>query len=310
VSMNIKKALEEFFKDKDMNSRGPLCVALLVTRKAREMDFPIDPEIFLTSKRTQVSGLSKSSVQKILGDHGVTRVLAEEGGRTSRGSVENMKNYVAFLNDLHHETVLDLDTIETWWVEKVRLYFSSKPFILRYDPSMSTRSIIRDLMDQAESRQSELQGSTCLGTVLQHLVGAKLDIILPDELEHHGASVADKPSGRDGDFTVDDVAIHVTTAPTEALLRKCRRNLEKGQRPVIITTSRGRPLADGLAHQEGISERVDVFEAEQFLSGNLYELGKFRKEGRRATAGEIVSRYNEIIRNCETEPGLEIDLSE
>ncbi len=285
-------------------------MALFVSRKAKTMDFPIDPERFLTAKRTQVSGLGKSSVQKILENHGITRVLAEEGGRTSRGSVENMTEYVNFLNDWRSDPSFDLDDIESWWIEKIRIYFSSKPFVLRYDPSLSTRSIIHDLLDQAESRQSGLQGSTCLGTVLQHLVGAKLDIILPGELEHHGASVADEPSGRDGDFTIDDVAIHVTTAPTEALMRKCRRNLEKGQRPVIITTGRGRPLADGLARQEGIAERVDVFEAEQFLSGNLYELGKFRKEGRKATAADIVTKYNEIVRTCETEPGLEIELSE
>ncbi|MEA3507947.1 MAG: DUF4928 family protein [Synergistota bacterium] len=285
-------------------------MALFVSRKAKAMDFPIDPERFLTAKRTQVSGLGKSSVQKILEYHGITRVLAEEGGRTSRGSVENMTEYVNFLNDWRSDPSFDLDDIESWWIEKIRIYFSSKPFVLRYDPSLSTRSIIHDLLDQAESRQSGLQGSTCPGTVLQHLVGAKLDIILPGELEHHGASVADEPSGRDGDFIIGDVAIHVTTAPTEALLRKCRRNLEKGQRPVIITTGSGRPLADGLARQEGIAERVDVFEAEQFLSGNLYELGKFRKEGRKATAADIVTKYNEIVRTCETEPGLEIELSE
>ena len=40
----------------------------------------------------------KYRIQRILADHGITRVLAEEGGRTSRGSVGLMQKYVEFLN--------------------------------------------------------------------------------------------------------------------------------------------------------------------------------------------------------------------
>jgi len=54
--------------------------------------------------------------------------------------------------------------------------------------------------------------------MLQHLVGAKLNLLLDDPIKHHGASVADDVSGREGDFVVEDVAIHVTTSPTEALI--------------------------------------------------------------------------------------------
>lgn len=37
-------------------------------------------------------------MQAVLNRHGITRVLAAEGGRTSRGSISNMREYVAFLN--------------------------------------------------------------------------------------------------------------------------------------------------------------------------------------------------------------------
>lgn len=308
--MRLEKALEDFSGENRMDGKGPLSVALVVTRRAKTLDFPLNPEVFLTNGGGQVVGLGKSAVQTILKDHGITRVLAEEGGRTSRGSVGKMKHYVEFLNQLSDEFDFDLDKIEAWWIQKVRKHFAAKPFILRYDPSKSTRAIIRDLLNQAEARQTGSPGSTCLGTMLQHLVGAKLDILLGPGLEHHGASVADEATGRDGDFPIDDVAIHVTTAPTEALLRKCSRNLEKGLKPVIITTTRGRPLADGLSEQAGIADRVDVFEAEQFIAGNLYEIGRFQREGRKATAQDIVSRYNEILDLCETDPGLKIEMSE
>ena len=40
-------------------------------------------------------------MQAILQRHGVACVLASEGGRTSRGSIGNMREYVAPLNQLY-----------------------------------------------------------------------------------------------------------------------------------------------------------------------------------------------------------------
>ena len=79
----------------------------------------------------QVAGLSKSSVQAILADYGITKVLAAEGGRTSRGSIKNMEDYVGFLNGLHEQGNCDLDVIEAWWVERVKDFFCVKAIQLK-----------------------------------------------------------------------------------------------------------------------------------------------------------------------------------
>ena len=100
---------------------------------------------------------------------------------------------------------------------------------------------------------------------------------------------------------MEDVAIHVTTSPSEALIRKCKRNLDNGLKPVVITMHRGAVVAEGLADQAGFGERLDIFEAEQFLAGNLYELGKFALAGRRTTTEQLVEAYNRIIDECETD---------
>lgn len=307
--MNLEKALLEFAQRNRMKSKGPLCVALVVTRHAKKLGLPLKPDELLTDAGGQVMGLGKSAVQAILNDHGIDRVLAEEGGRTSRGSVGNMRKYAAFLNELHSQGAVDLDAIENWWIERVKEYFAGKPFFLRFDASKSLRAVIRDLLEQAERRQSQSPGATFVGTMLQHLVGAKLDILLDSAIEHHGASVADESSGREGDFLVEDVAIHVTTSPSEALIRKCKRNLDNGLKPVVITMHRGAVVAEGLADQAGFGERLDIFEAEQFLAGNLYELGKFALAGRRTTAEQLVEAYNRIIDECETDPSLRIEVS-
>jgi len=306
--MKAEKALSRFAAEHAMRSKGPLCVALVVTRRAADTGLPLEPETLLADSRGQVRGLGKTAVQKILADHGITRTLAEEGGRTSRGSVGKMRAYVELLNDLHSRGECDLQAIEAWWVQQVEKYWAGKPLKLKLDPSQSMRAVISSILTQAESRQRNEPGATYVGTVLQHLVGAKLHLILGPDVQHRGASVADQPGGLPADFLIEDVAIHVTTAPSEALIRKCVENLETGLRPIIVTAGKGLALADGLAEQADIAARIDVFDGEQFLAGNLYELGLFGQEGRVRTAGELVEQYNQIVEECEGNPSLLIEM--
>jgi hypothetical protein len=305
--MKREAELEALFRANKMGGKGALCVGLAVTRHARSHSLPIDPSDLLTESRGQVSILGKSPIQKILADYGISRVLAEEGGRTSRGSVGLMQKYVAFLNDSGYGEA-DLEEAEQWWVAKVRVFFAGKPLALRLDPAKSLRAAVRDLIAQAEKRQAENSGATIVGTILQHLVGAKLAVLLGTDAPMHGASVADAVSGRAGDFEFGDVVIHVSTSPGEALMRKCRSNLEDGKRPLVITTYKRLPFAAGNAEDAGIADRVEIFDVEQFLAGNIYELGRFAREGRTQTAHAIVKRYNELVDALETDPSLKIEI--
>lgn len=88
---DLLTALRDFNKDRKFNRKGPLCVALVVTQHARKMGLPLDPDKLLTDAGGQVLGLGKGAVQAVLNRHGITRVLAAEGGRTSRGSISNKK---------------------------------------------------------------------------------------------------------------------------------------------------------------------------------------------------------------------------
>jgi len=305
--MSIENSLNEFVRRNKFSGKGKLCVALVITRHAKEFGLPLDPKLLVTEGSGQVKGLGKAAVQSILKEYGIDRTLAEEGGRTSRGSIGNMQIYVSLLNGLHAKGPLNLDEIEKWWINQVRNYFASKPFVLRYDSAKSIKAIINDLIDQAEKRQKEATGFTYVGTMLQHLVGAKLNIILTSPPEHHGASVADEVSDREGDFVIDDIAIHVTSSPSEALIRKCKRNINNDMKPIIITTSK--LVAEGLAKQAEIKDRVETFDAVQFLAENMYEIGNFTKSGSHTTIKKLISEYNIIINNCETDPSLIIKVT-
>jgi hypothetical protein len=302
-------AKEHRFSNKDGTfSKGALCVALVVTRHAMDKGLPLDHAQLLTDGGGQVLGLGKANVQLILQAHGISKVLAEEGGRTSRGSIGNMRAYVKFLNDLTPATEVTLSEIESWWIGRVRLYFTDRPLVLRLDAGKSLGVMIADLLAQADKRQRDRSGVMYVGALLQHLVGAKLDLI-HGGIEHHGASVADTSSGRMSDFVVGDVAIHVTCAPSESLIRKCNENLGYGHRPMIITPGDSVELARGLAKQAGLLDRVEIIEAEQFLAVSFYEHGEFRFSGSCEFAIQLVDRYNEIVGRHETDPGLRIEAS-
>ena len=188
-------------------------------------------------------------------------------------------------------------------------FFAARPFKIRLDTSHSLRTVVRDVVEQAVERQKESGGTYYAGAVLQHFVGAKLDCALGQgNFEHNSFSTADAPGGRAGDFFVGDVAIHVTTSPGEAVIERCRDNLNDGYRPILVTMERGLLVAQELARNKGIEERIDIFEVEQFIALNLYELGQFKGEGRRTALNDLVTRYNNIVEEWETDPSLKIEL--
>lgn len=305
----LAQQLRDFAEANKFDGKGPLSVALHLTRLAKENGLPLDPDELRTEKEGQVAGLGGGRIKKILADHEIHRPLASEGGRTSRGSLKNMELYVGFLNDRADALTSDnLDFVESWWIDRVRDFFARHPLRLSLDAAQSVSEAFRGLFDEARQRQEEQPGTQVVGAVMQHLVGAKLELVLKAELEHHGAAVADQPSGRNADYEVEDTAVHVTTAPMEALIAKCRQNLAAGKRPIIVTTEERVEVARALAQQAGLGDRIDVLGVIQFLAGNVYELGRFALDGRRETVRRLVDVYNKIVAQCETDPGLRIDL--
>lgn len=180
-----------------------------------------------------------------------------------------------------------------------------------FDPGKSLRANIEDLFLQAQAARPNSGGANYVGAMLQHLVGAKLDLVLGSgKVSHHGSSVADKSGKRRGDFEIDTVVLHVTTHPTEALACKCADNLRAGLRPVIVTIDDGVSAAAFLLRNVNLEERVDILDAKQFLTANVYERSLFQAAGYRMTFTKLLRRYNEIVSTCETDPALYIDLGE
>jgi len=287
-------------------TRGALNLGLVVTEKARELSFPISPERLLAKSGGQVAGLSGAAGNRILQRYGVNRSIGTEVGRTNRGSVENLHLYIAFLNKLALEGAIDLDAIQQVWVDEFVERFAREPLRLRREAGLTIQATVVDLIRQAEARQAAAGGAMVVGAVLQHLVGAKLEAALKGRLPISHASSNANDVGRAGDFNIGDSAIHVTATPGELLIAKCRSNLDAGLRAVILTPNASLPLAQGLARQAGLQERIEVIGIETFLATNIAELGGFEGVGIATAFDGIIDRYNALIDAHEVDPSLRI----
>lgn len=304
-NVELRTKLSAFAAKHGFRGKGPLSVALVITDRAGREGLPLDSDRLVTPRGGQVRGLGRGPVQKVLLRHGIRRVLAKEGGRTSRGSLDNMREYVAFLNALGAQA--DLETVESFWVDRVREFFAARPLKMRLDAGMGVQAIVRDLIDQASKREMEATGRWYVGTLLQHLTGALIDCCLgAGRVAHHSSSSADSVSGRKADFEVDITAVHVTSAPGESVIGRCAENLKDGMRPVLVVRGRSVRTATDLASREGIDERVDVVAIEQAVAIAVFCLGGLTTEGRKAALNRIVDCYNEIVDKVETDPSLKI----
>lgn len=301
--------LRDFQTTNGVTSKGSLSVVVQLTESVSQSSPPWNSTDFVANSQGQVAGLSGTRLQRILAGHGITRTLAVEGGRTSRGSLDLMAKYIGLANDLSSEGLLDLPSVQEFWINSVRSYFNNLPFMLTADTGRTLTSHFDDLFEQVRRRQTETPGTQQLGAVLQHLVGGKLRVLLKDAAPaSHGASVADAPTDRGGDFIVNDVIIHCTTAPGGSLITKCAQNLASGSRPVIITLFERVHTALDLAADAGLAGRVEVWGIQQFLTTNVHEWSAFDKGVQSAKLTEIIDAYNDLVA-VEHDPSLRIVLA-
>lgn len=304
----MRADLLHFQSEKNVTTKGPLALVVQLTDALRKRVRPWDADDFLTKNQGQVAGLGGGNLKKILARYGITRTLASEGGRTSRGNIKLMREYIDFMNDASERVPIDIDGIQGFWVEQVKAYFGSQPFTLSGDMSRTVSGNFDALFKQAQRRQEANPGTQYLGTLLQHLVAAKLSIIMPaDSFAIRGASVADAPLEHGGDFVINDTVIHCTTSPSNPLISKCAANLEAGARPVIITLLDRVQTALSLAVDAGLKGRVEVWDVQQFLATNINEHGLFGSAERNAQIGSIVDAYNSIVDTVESDPSLRIE---
>lgn len=116
--------IDDFRKSHQVNTKGALAAAIQLNRFFSADTLPIDASDYHTNKEGQVKGISKDNCQKILAEYGITRLLAAEGGRTSRGTMALMHDYAELINELR-PTAEQFTEIEQYWVKRIRAFFTN-----------------------------------------------------------------------------------------------------------------------------------------------------------------------------------------
>ncbi len=297
--------LEEVARDAGSGKRYVVCAGLAVLERMRGGHFPLSDGDYITSKnQVRTSG---PLIEKILARYGETRPYLREGGRTTRGTRTAADGFVGRLNALKPEDEIEgadledaIDEMQRRLCAKATEDLNEEHMRIDIDVDKPVSQIIDDIITAA---------GTKAGAVAQHLVGAKLAIKFPDlSIENYSYTTADQQLSRAGDFRVNDTIFHVTVAPTLALFQKCAENLRNGFRVTALTTAKRIALADSLADQLGIANRVAVKSLEGFIGQNIEELARFAKPEVGRELRDLLEKYNERVESVETNHSFMIDV--
>jgi hypothetical protein len=171
-----------------------------------------------------------------------------------------------------------------------------------FTASESIASYISQLLDAHKTNP---------GAVLQHIVGAKLEIRFSGQsvaIQHNSSATADAQTGRLGDFEIGSTVFHVTKRATDDHYRKAKRNAENGRKVYMLVPDhvlRGiKDFAEDF--EQGFTKKVDVFSIEQFVAQNLDELAVFDKNRALQQLRLLLEKYNVLIETYEHDQSLKI----
>ncbi|STB68497.1 Uncharacterised protein [Citrobacter freundii] len=295
-------------KNGSMNT-NVMNAGLIVSRMMAD-GIPITDSRLYSDGKSQVRGLSGSTISKILELHGETRIFTREGGRTSRGTIYLAAAFRDVLNNTQVHGKDPVDTVfvstrlEAFFTQCVRRdYFDKQRISVDLDYSKPVSTVVCDILRAAAERSDKPTG-----TVLQHLIGAKLQLRFPEiEIGNERANAADLQTFREGDFQVGTTAFHVTTAPMEKLISRCIENKRSGYRPVILTLESKVIAARQMADNVDMSEQISVQAAETFIGNNIEEIAVYDGDKIREGLARLVRTYNTRIETIETDKSLMID---
>ncbi len=293
-------------------NRNVMTVGLIMCEHMKT-DFPLAEAQWFSG--SQIRLLSGSKISKILARHGETRPLASEGGRTSRGSQDLARGFETAINsstaaasfadadqDMRAEVI---KLLQAAMVERIQTdFFDRQRLQIEYRSHEPTSTAVRQLLDAAGDR-----GGNATGAVAQHVVGAALCLHYPDmEIDNHSYTTADEQTGRVGDFVVDDAAFHVTTAPGEALLRKCVQNLSLDVYPIVLTLRDRIAAAEGLASNFDIADLLSVRDIVEFVADAVDVPAQYERSTMAARLRDLLDIYNARVAVAEPDPSLQVEI--
>ena len=239
--------------------------------------FPLTDDYVQSDKGSQVRGLSGACIKTVLARHGETRAFASEGGRTSRGTLPMALELATIINsalpsDIGEDTRLEAaNAIANFFVERIQVdFFNRQRIKVEIDLQKPISVIVDDILAEASLRSDKPTG-----TVAQHLVGAKLEMLFPTiEIGKDNSNAADQQTDRSGDFQINDKV----------------------------------SFAYGLFESEGLGNRVQVIALESFIGINIEKLSFYKRGLIRLNVARLLAHYNKRIEDIEPDKSLQIEI--
>lgn len=315
IAVALDAVIEEWYESRRTDAgvnRNVMTVGLIMCEHMKE-HFPLEESRWFTG--TQVRLLGGSRINKILVRHGEARALASEGGRTSRGSQELARSFEAAVNESSGADALAaasmkartdvVDRLQAAMVGRIRIdFFDRQRLQVEYRSHEPTSAVISQLLDAASRR-----GGNATGAVAQHVVGAALCLHYPSvEIDNHSYTTADEQTGRVGDFVVGSAALHVTTAPGEALIKKCEANLAREFFPIVLTLRERVAVAKGLAGNFSIADLISVRDIVEFVSDAVDISARYVRSQMATRLRELLETYNTRVAAAEPDPSLQVEI--
>ena len=312
--MNTKQlqlAFENWFwslstQEGEGGTNGVIAVSIVVLDRLKT-DYDLDFSKHLSDDGMQVKGASGENTQKILARFGEIRPFLVEGGRTSRGSPRRIQKLLEFLK-IHELETLTLEQraeifnqFQVFLVDRVKDFHNRKKIKIVFNSTMSSVQVIASILNLAKIEKK-------WGAVAQHLVGAKLQLRFPDfEITNEHVSASDESTSRKGDFMVQSTVFHVTVAPGEKVIEKCRSNINEGYRVYLLVPAErlGMILSQ---IQDTFEGKVQLVSIENFISQNVDEIGEFGDKGITRGLIDLLHLYNQRVDAVERDKSFMIEI--
>lgn len=266
-----------------------------------------EEDVFSKEGSGEIRKARGSSMRALLAKYDLpTNYLAD--GATTRGAAGKTRQLLNKINygqslagyKAQQRTAIVQAMIEVV-VEEIKAFFRKQRIKVSIDRQGSPANWVETILTSAHSKSA--------GRVEQHLVGAKLQmrhraIVVPN----FSGNAADVQTERAGDFVIGASVYHVTTAPSLALIRKCKDNLLAGQLPVLIVPRDKVGVAHSHAEAEGIQAYINVIGIEDFLAVNIIEMSNDAQAQFIDKLREVLQEYNHRIEEAETDQSLKIEI--
>ena len=204
--------------------------------------------------------------------------------------------------DLRAEVI---NSLQAAMVERIQAdFFDKQRLRIEYRSDEPTSVAVRQLLEAASRR-----GGNATGAVAQHVVGAALCLHYPDmAIGNHSYTTADEQTGRVGDFVVENAALHVTTAPGEALMRKCSANLALDVLPIVLTLRERIAAAEGLAGNFDIADLISVRNVVDFVADAVDIPAQYQRGRMSTRLRGLLETYNTRVAAAEPDPSLQVEI--